>query len=521
MEGKPSVRGSRPVAVIDVGSSAIRMVVAQIEPDGSFRQLEALQRAVPLGQDSFTQGRISRATINLAIDVLRGYQRVLDPYGVHLVRAVATAAVREAQNRELFVDRIFMATGITVEVISGAEEHRLIYAAVRNAFDAEGLRPDANSILVEVGAGSTELSTFFGGEVRYSATFTSGTIRLRNAVRDARPRAGEEAALLRRQASELVADIERSCALDPWRSFIAVGSDARFAAERVLGPPDGSHVRAVPRRDFLRVARELGRLSPEVAARDLGLPFQDAETLAPALLVCAELLKRTRAASVLVPMVSMRDGLILELAAEVAGKPLTAVDKQIYAAAEALGRHYQYDEAHAERVANLAGALFDALKEEHRLGWRERRLLHVAALLHEIGLFVSHSSHHKHSEYLIQASDIFGIRPDERAVVASVARYHRRALPTVQHPSFAALSREQRAVVSKLAAILRIADALVRGSESLRLFRVEVQEDEVVLHLDGPEDLTLERLAMKNKANLFEEVFGRTVVLRSRTGMEP
>jgi exopolyphosphatase/guanosine-5'-triphosphate,3'-diphosphate pyrophosphatase len=437
------------------------------------------------------------------------------------VRAVATAAVREAQNRELFVDRIYMGTGITIDVISGAEEHRLIYAAVRNAFDADGLQPDANSIIVEVGAGTTEISTFLGGEVRYSATFTSGTIRLRNAVRDARPRAGEEASLLRRQAVELVSDIERSCELERWRSFISVGGDARFAAERVLGPPDGSHVRAVPRRDFLRVARELGRLTPEVVARDLGLPFQDAETLAPALLVCAELLKRTGAGAVLVPMVSMRDGLILELAAEVAGKPLTEVDGQIYTAAEAIGRHYQYDEAHAERVAELAGALFDALQEEHGLGWRERRLLHVAALLHEIGLFVSHSSHHKHSEYLIQASDIFGIRPDERAVVACVARYHRRAAPTVQHPSFAALSRDQRAEVSKLAAILRIADALVRGPQSAQLLQVEIGEDEVVLHLDSPEDLTLERMAMKSKANLFEEVFGRSVVLRSRAGMEP
>ncbi|MCX7047403.1 MAG: HD domain-containing protein, partial [Candidatus Sumerlaeota bacterium] len=173
-------------------------------------------------------------------------------------------------------------------------------------------------------------------------------------------------------------------------------------------------------------------------------------------------------------------------------------------------------EEHARRVADLACDLFDQLKAEHGLGPSERRLLRVAGLLHDIGVFISNRSHHKHSEYIIQASDIFGLRANDKNLAATIARYHRRSGPKPTHPGFTSLTRQERATVSKLAAILRVADALDRShSGKIRSPRIELRPNEAILRLDTSEDLTLERLAMRSKGEMFEEVYGRKIILEN------
>ena len=178
----PSSSGVRSVAVIDIGSSAIRMEIATVAPSGAIEVIETLRRSVTLGLDSFSQGRIQTRSINLAIDVLRGYQEIVKSYGVQVVRAVATSAVREAGNRELFVDRIYMATGITVEVISGAEESHLLYRAVRDAFRACKLDAYLDALIVEQGSGHSDLTMLENGEVVTTISVAMGTLRLANEV---------------------------------------------------------------------------------------------------------------------------------------------------------------------------------------------------------------------------------------------------------------------------------------------------------------------------------------------------
>ena len=130
------------------------------------------------------------------------------------------------------------------------------------------------------------------------------------------------------------------------------------------------------------------------------------------------------------------------------------------ASAEALGQRYRFDHDHGHHVAKLATRLFDELREEHGLGDRDRLLLQVAALLHDVGIYVSLRAHHKHSQYILAASQIFGLSDEETAVVSNIARYHRRGLPQRTHVPYVALDREDRMIVNKLAAILRVANAL-------------------------------------------------------------
>jgi exopolyphosphatase/guanosine-5'-triphosphate,3'-diphosphate pyrophosphatase len=155
------------------------------------------------------------------------------------------------------------------------------------------------------------------------------------------------------------------------------------------------------------------------------------------------------------------------------------------------------------------------LVSEHALAPRDRLLLEVAALLHDIGLFVSLRGHHKHSLYLLQASEIFGLSRDDMQIVGNIARYHRRGLPQKSHPEFMRLDREERVRVLKLAAMLRLANALdAEHEQKVTDLRLVEQDSSWIVELEGTGDLTMERLAGAERADLLVDVFGRPVEIR-------
>jgi len=207
--------------------------------------------------------------------------------------------------------------------------------------------------------------------------------------------------------------------------------------------------------------------------------------------------------------VSMRDGLLLELARSVTGQEDESLQIGVIHSAMAIAEKFRVDIEHAETVADMAMCLFDQLKEEHGLGSRHRLLLRVAGLVHEVGSVVSNRAHHKHSFYLISNSEVFGLTRDEIAVVAHIARYHRRSGPKPSHVEYMNLPRETRVVVNKLAAILRMADALASGHlRHSRDLRFEREQDELVLYVPGGIDLLLERRALATKGGMFEDIYG-------------
>jgi exopolyphosphatase/guanosine-5'-triphosphate,3'-diphosphate pyrophosphatase len=194
---------------------------------------------------------------------------------------------------------------------------------------------------------------------------------------------------------------------------------------------------------------------------------------------------------------------------------LTATfQEEIIASAQELARKYKTDAKHADHVASFAQQIFRELRHMHGLGPKHELLLRVAAILHEVGMFVSAREHHKHSMYLILNTELFGISTEDRTIVALLARYHRRYNPESNHPHFSELSREERMVVFKLAAILRIADALDRShSQRIRSIVLHAQGDRLKIQTPGMADTTVEQIAINSKCDLFREIFGFDVVL--------
>jgi exopolyphosphatase/guanosine-5'-triphosphate,3'-diphosphate pyrophosphatase len=503
------------LAAIDIGSSAIRMDVAEVRADGSISVLDSLKKGVQLGKDTFTEGHLSEESIRAACAVLRDFKKVMETYGVARYRAVATSAVRESLNRETFLDRVLMNTGLDVEIIDGPEENRLTYSAVLESLKGG---PDIGKdkvLLVEVGGGSTDVTLLSGGEPVQSGTFPLGSIRLRAGVSSTTGAHDQQIRLVKRQIASFMSNIRRTIEIKEAASCIAVGGDVRFAARVLKTPSAESKPALISRESFAEFVDATTKLTIDGLVQKHSLSYLDAETIAPALLTYLQLLKETRAQELIISPASIRAGILQDLAPAEQGKRLKRLTHQILSAARSLGRKYQYDERHAERVRELACLLFDELRSEQRMNDTHRLYLEVAALLHDVGLFVSSRSHHKHSQYLISSSELFGLRLKEVEIIANVARYHRRALPQRSHTQFVSLERDERMLVSKLAAILRVANALDKEHlQKVTDLKVLREGEQIVLVAQNVSDLTMERAALASRSDFFTEIFGKQVVLR-------
>lgn len=509
----------RTVAVIDVGTTSIRMAIAEIQPDGAIRRLESLSQAVALGKDTFTAGEISRTTIEECVSVLRSYRHKLNEYDIvrpEDIRVVTTSAVREAVNRITFIDRIYVATGLSVEILDEAEVHRITYRGVQPLLKAQRDLFRSTSMVVEVGGGSTELITLEQGNVVYTHAFRLGSLRLQQTLSSYR---------VPRNKSRQVIEGEIHSQLEPYAellqshtgaNMVAMGGDIRFAAEEILkeSVSDDRLVElALP--DLADFVNHVFSRTEEGLVSEFHLTYPEAETVGPALLANLMLAQILGVDRILVCSVNLRDGLIHDMSE---GRTWTEdFQKQIIRATWELARRYDVDEDHARNVAELCRQLFRQLRSEHELEDRYETLLYVAAALHEAGAYINTSSLHKHSMYLIMNSTLFGLTSDELMLVALVARYHRRSLPKTSHQPYASMDRGRRVVVSKLAAMLRIALAL-DASRSQRIRQIECSRvrDRIVISVPAVEDLSIEQIALRRNRQFFESIFGLEVLLRSQ-----
>lgn len=518
-QGNTTVSSYTLKAVIDVGSTSIRMAVAQIQENGHFQILDAMHQSVAIGSDTFTRNSISRGTIEDAVKVLRSFSTILNEYNIDLskdVRAVATSAVREARNRIEFLDRVYMATGINVEVIEGTEVNRLTYLGVRPLLQSNEILRKGRLLVVEVGGGSTEMLGLDDGSVSFAHTYRMGSYRLRERMESQPGSHVRQKEVLEteidagvRQCHDAVGEDNRNI------SLLLLGGEARMAARMTLQDWDESTLAQLKVSDLSKLAASVGAMDDEQVARQYHLSYEEAQTLGPSLQILVRLARSFGLKQVFICGTTLRDGLLSETALG----NVWAEDfvEQILHSAKEIAKKYHADLPHADCVTENARILFRALEKEHRLGYRYEVILTVAAQLHDIGMFISMASHHKHSQYLILNSDIFGLGEEDIKLTAMVARYHRRALPRPSHLDYAALSRDDRLVVNKLAAMLRVADALDRThTEAIRCNAVVLQERQVLIEVNGGGDLVAEKRALAEKGAMFEQVYGRSVVLRAK-----
>jgi len=507
---------NRLVAVLEVGSTGIRLLVARLQGGGEWETMDSAGRPVALGRDVFGSGELSRESLLECLSVLRNYRELLSGWGIEPEDAhgIATSALRVARNRDIFIDRIRQETGFSLSVVDGLEENRLMYLGVRFALKQDlPLFWRANSMILEMGGGSTEVMLLRQGQMAAAHSIKLGTILI---DRRMRMRAGPgflNERYLRDSVHNTTGLLNADMDMTSVRTLVMAGADARLAAARA-GSKLNEHCYLLARDDFIAFAEKARGYSVDDCIRKLGIPYSDAEGFVAGILVLRLFLERTGAAQVVVPLVSIREGYLIDLALGVDPALQEEFHSQIIASAVSLGKKHSYEEAHALHVAGLCMTLFDALAREHGMSRRQRVMLEAAAVLHDIGTIIKASGHQKHGHYIVSNSEIFGLTVGELEVIANVVRYHRGDAPSQSDAEYAALSREDRILVLKMTSILRVADALDRGhSQKIKNLAVERRASSLVLNSGGVYDLSLEHISIGEKADMFQDVFGYKVVL--------
>jgi len=259
------------LAAIDIGASSIRMEVAEVTTGGKLHTLDSLKKAVQLGKDTFTGGILSEESIRATCEALRDFKKIMDTYGVVHYRAVATSAVREASNSDTFLDRILMSTGLDVEVIDGSEENRLTYSAVLDSLVGGPELNHGQTLLVEAGGGSADVTLLEDGELLQAGTFPLGSIRLRTNLRPAAGSHAQEIRLLKAQIANIVSSIKQTIPLREAVNYVAFGGDVRLAARIVMGVSHELRASVLSREKFSESVESISKLSTNKLVRQYAL----------------------------------------------------------------------------------------------------------------------------------------------------------------------------------------------------------------------------------------------------------
>lgn len=500
------------VGCVDAGSNAIRFLAAEFSSPTEFETLAYQRVPVRLGHQVFLTGQLAASAMEGAIEAFRSFRDQMDQLDLQAFRAVATSATREAKNGTEMVQRLANETGIELEMISGSEEARLVHLAVASRVDLSG----GQWILTDLGGGSVEVSLVDDMGMLWSESHTMGSVRILEELTQSTEEDGGFEALL----SDYVSTLRIPSPAQYWApaGFVATGGNIEALAKLAGIDESPEGIAKLPTQDLRSAIDLLSRLSYRERISELGLREDRADVILPAAMVYHHLARLAGATEILVPNIGVKEGILLDLVDELISHTTHEVRKeeQLTKAAISFGRRFMFDEAHGLHVATLALSLFDQLQELHKLGSEDRRLLLAASILHEIGAFVGFKRHHKHTQYLIQNSELPGLSPREMLIVANIARYHRKNIPRKHHPEFAQLAEEDQARTTVLASLLRVANALDRGHlQKIQHIRVEAKKKEIKLHLDGSGDLLLERWAVSRRRALFSKVFDRTVTILS------
>lgn len=503
------------IAAIDIGTNSVHMIVVQVRPDHSFAIVDREKEMVRLGAGGLGGRALTETTMRSALQALTKFKRLADSHEVDEVVAAATSAVREAENGREFLAAIRQRTGIETRVISGTEEARFIHRAAVYGVDVS----EGAALVIDVGGGSVELTLGRGPQARVAHSLKLGVIRLTERFVRSDPISRADERRMVRHVTEVLAPVTekirgRGFARVVGTSGTILSLGALAAGEGRAAGSDALRNRRVSLKALRRVRKELTAL--DLAGR-IGLPGLDPRradlAVAGSVLICT-LLRLLGARELTLCDLALREGLALDYIhrnrAHIA-KVERYPDVRRRSVIE-LAERCNYSAPHARQVMRMALSLFDQTAAIHGLGGREREWLEYAALLHDVGVHISYSRHHKHSYYLIKNGDLRGFEPREIEVMALAARHHRRGLPKRSQAGYGDLGGAGRRTVRTLSAMLRVAEGLDRShAQSVASVTVAPGAHDCLLKLTPAGDTELEIWAAQRNVAPLESVLGRVI----------
>jgi exopolyphosphatase / guanosine-5'-triphosphate,3'-diphosphate pyrophosphatase len=515
---EPSVQPR--LAAIDVGSNTIRLTVAEVQDDDSYRILDEEREMVRLGEKLDRTGRLSESAIERALAAIGKMKAIADGFKTTELRAIATSAVREAANGRTFIREVSRQHKVRVEVISGEEEAQLAFRSATRHFDIQG----RSTAVVDIGGGSVEVILSAGTAVDHVYSLPLGAVRVTERLVRSDPLKPKHWKQMKEEIDRGIRTIMRRPA---HRAEIMIGSGGTFTALAHMSKyqREGRHGSVqgyvLSPAEIIHLLRRLRESSLEARLQIPGLSPDRADIIVGGASVIARLVRGLHTQQIMVNERGIRDGLLLRMIAELPGRASSRTPQPGNRMdwARQFARKARSNERHCEQVSTLALQIFDGLKNRFELPADSRDLLQAAAILHDIGYLISHSKHHKHAYHLIIHGDLPGFTPQEVELIANVVRYHRRATPKKRHENLAYLGAPERRLIEKLSAILRIADGLDRThSQSVTGLKLRALQGRIRISVEAGAFPDIDCADAERKSDLFRKAFDTDVELVWHSG---
>lgn len=482
----------------------------------TLRQVERVRSDVALGEDIYDEHTIDYDSVEQATQALTGFVQIMNDYGVEDYRLWGSWSLSSANNADYIQDQLLVRTGLRIAWLSSSQETYLRSAAVAVHFPKFKQVISDPTYLLGINSGSVGISHYDQGNFVFSRSLRLGPVRIAEVLESLQSSVPNYVEVLDDYISSQIADFGRFL---PERrqapSNVVMLGVAPFAT-LFRQQQSKAGVEELSKADFEALYNDVINASDQYLMEKYEVDEEDVRLIVPELLLINELLDLTNAETIWLGNVTVLDGLIIQEAVRRGFKKYNFND-QIVTAAKNIADRYNVEPKHRELVTKFALHLFDQLKPLHDLGKRERLLLQVAAIVHDVGSYIDPHQHYLHSDYILQATELTGLTDDEKETIAMVSRYHSSQTPSKEIKHFNHMSLEQRLLVSKLSAILRLADALDDGrKQKIDKISVSIKNPRVVITCFAHDDLFLENWVFSQKAKFFKEVFGLTPVIKLR-----
>ncbi|MDR1704157.1 MAG: HD domain-containing protein [Clostridiales bacterium] len=501
---KHKARKPAVAAVIEFSSNTLRLLVGD-RRDDRVHVLEFLEYPLAIGKDTFNLGKLGFDKVNKACLIIKGYLETAACYGVGSkdIRVIATTALREARNKGYILDQIRLKTGLDVEIMDGLEEKLHIFKTALRTLVNEDL---SSALMGYVGSGSVGISIIKNGRIVYYRSVKVGPLRISELF--------EHAATYTQEYHVMIEEFIRA-ALDVHdmpdgvrpEKLILTGGDVNIMKD-LCGAENAGAAFMLKKKNLEKLYNRVKYASTENISKEYQLSLARAEVIIPACCILGDLFSLAGAEEALLPQAYLNESVLYcMLFPEEAAK----IDKEFYKstllAVKALAARYEVIEAHASLVEDFSLKIFDKIRKLHGMGARERILLQCAAYLHDFGKFIDVKDHARHSYNILSGLDIVGLNQRDMNVLAQICLLHSADQPDTE--PYSASAAGDMAVTAKLAAILRLADALDRGRlQKINDLTVTADGDELVVHVQTNRNIELEKWAFNRKSAFFGEVFG-------------
>lgn len=504
-------------AVIDIGTNSIKLFIAE-KINSDIRVIESLKNTVNLGLDTFFREYITQETINRTISILENYNKKLKEYDIKNVKVIATTAVREASNRDIFIDTILRNTGFNIEVLSAGDVVYYINTYLEHKLKDKYPINEKNLIIAELGSGNIDISFMSKGYILFNIGMPIGILRIKNLFNKLTGSFYENFVSIRENIEKEFNYLAREIPRVSFDETILIDETySSYFFEIVSIKRSKDSLFTLKEEDVYKFEKVVLSDKEESISKKYNIPLDEAAFMPTYSIILSMFKKFCGNKNVYILDVPLSESVLANMLLDLEVVEKYNKKNQLISLAKYICKKFNTDIQHSNQVAYLSNFIFENLKDILGLSEESSLYLLLAAYLHDIGDFINNRSHHKHSEYLVYNQNFFRLNDEEVKIIACISRYHRKGLPSETHPLYNSLPTEKKILVQKLSSILKIANAL-DSSHKQKIKKIDIKvsnqqkEISIIVFVNGI--FIIEKNSFLERKNMLEDISGYKINLK-------